>query len=274
MQKLLKGKNTIEAAHAISQVFIEKFGTKYDIAQEILSKLILRGKSPTWASLDRNLNLFCRQFYEDYEQHEDKINFFDEIRFIIQNLPQRQDYKFSDHKLEFKEPEKAQEYFTTCAHCWRTVFKKPLQKTTPLCHLHDFPSTHPTYRKLARTKKYAEQILFQILQSIPPLNLAKQAVRAEQNEYIKSLCLNEKGVLPYLASYFNSLNMPLRTNKEIVEALEYPIQLNKASGILREAWEFYLADRAEHFKFNYLVMIRAEAWIRAEKERKHGGKRR
>jgi len=303
MQNLLKGKNTIEAAHIISQAFIEKFGSKYGRGQEIASKLILRGKSPTWASLDRNINVFCRQFYEDYEQHEDKINFFDEIRFIIQNLPQRQDYKLPPEKLEFKDPEKAQEYFTTCAHCWRTVFKKPLQKVKALCHLHDLPSTHSEYRKRERLKKHQEIIKHSLLKSLTPLSLVKQELEAEQkrlqrqesqtnqetstskenianlNEYLQTECLKKEGSFPYLSKYLHSLAekhaLSLSTGKDILKALEYPIYQGqtKTIPIWQQAFDFYLSDLGEHFRLNYLRLLNTEAWLQVEAEHRYGGKR-
>ena len=291
MQKLLTGKNTIEAAHIISQAFISIFGTKYGTSQEIVSKLILRGKSPTWASLDRNLNLFCRQFYESWEENEDKINFFDELRFIIQNLPQRQDYKIPPEKLEFKDPEKAQEYFTTCAHCWRTVFKKPLQKVKALCHLHDLPSTHSEYRKRERLKKYQEIIKHKLLKTLPPLSLVKQELEAGQkqsikqekstnlNNYLQAECLNKNGSFPYLSKYLHSLAekhaLPLSTGKNILQALEYPIYQGqtKTIPIWYQAFDFYLTDRGEHFRLNYLRLLNTEAWLQVEAEHRYGGKR-
>lgn len=285
MQNLLKGKNTIEAAHAISQAFISIFGTKYGTSQKITSKLILRGKSPTWASLDRSLNLFCRQFYESWEENKDKINFFDEIRFIIQNLPQRQDYKLPPQKIEFKDPEKAQEYFTICAHCWRTVFKKPLQKVKALCHLHDLPSTHSEYRKRERLKKHQELIKHSLLKSLPPLIHVKQELEAEQkqpinlNKYLQTECLKKDGSLPYLSKYLHSLaqkhGLPLSTGKDILQAWEYPIYQGqiKTIPIWQQAFDFYLTDLGEHFRLNYLRILNAEAWLRAEAEHSHGGKR-
>jgi len=282
LPSLLTGKNTIETARIISNALVRRFGEEDGSEVIITHKLIPKGKAPTWASLDRNINLLCKPFYESYEQNEDKIAFIDEIRFILQNLPMRRDYKLPPDKPELSNPRKIAEHFTTCTLCWRSVFKHPHRKTKALCHLHDIPSTHPEYRKRQRLKKHQETIKLSLLKSLPPLFQIRRELTTEKgtelNDYVKSLCLNEDSPLRHLANYLQTLsknkNIPLIMSKDILDALEYPIYTGKQPKTLKEAFEIHLADQTKHFRLSYLRLLTAEAWLRAETEHSQGGKRR
>lgn len=268
----LQGKNTIEAALILALEFVCRFGEDWGTVADLTSHLMPRGRANTWPMLDRNINFFCRYFYDTWETNEDKIVFFDEVRFILQSLPMRRDYKTDLEKYKITKPEAAAEYFSLCSLCWRSVFRLPLEKKTPLCHLHDLPSTYPEYRKRMRLKKHVQTLKYALLKSQPPLNLAKD-LKTEPNDYVLSLCTKEDSPFPYLAKYLRSLSLPLNSNKEILQALEHPIYLNRVPSMEAQAWEYYIEDKAEHFKENFLKLITAEAWLRAEAEHKHGGKR-
>ena len=274
MQDLFRGKNTLEAVHALSREFVGLFGENWGVESEIAKKLLPRGKASTWSALDRNINRFCKQFYENYTEDQDKIDFLDTVRFMLAELPMRRDYKPNEDKEQNSSPQFVAQFFTTCSLCWRSVLRKPLEKKTPLCHIHDLPSQSPAYRKRVRTKPRVEAIRLELIKSLPPLFHLKKEMGEELNAYVQSLCLNQAGSLPQLAKYLHSLDMPLTDGKDIVRALEHPIYLQKVSQIVRQAWEYYLDDRGEHFRLNYIKILTAEAWLRAEKERRHGGKRR
>lgn len=270
----LNGKNTIEAALILSSEFVRRFGLDWGTPAEIAKALMPRGKANTWSALDKNINMFCKQFYASWETDAEKLNFWDEVRFTFSSLPMKRDYKPNEDREDYSSPQFIAQFFDTCSLCWRSVLRKPLEKKTPLCHLHDIPSTTPEYRKRARTKARAEAIKLELIKSLPPLFHLKKEMGEELNSYVKALCLNKSGALPHLASYLHSLDMPLGTGREIMNALEAPIYHKKLSSLIAEAWEFYLDDRGQHFRLNYIKILTAEAWLRAEVERKHGGKRR
>ncbi|MDL2268600.1 hypothetical protein LJC71_11500 [Desulfosarcina sp. OttesenSCG-928-A07] len=277
LREQLQGKNTIEAALFLSLEFVCRFGENWGIVSDLATHLLPKGRANSWAMLDRNINLFCKRFYGTWEQDEDKISFWDEVRFVLQTLPMKRDYKIDSEKQEEKyklpNPESAAKYFVPCSLCWRSVYRLPLEKYTPLCHLHDIPSTFPEYRKRKRLKKHVEILKLKLIKSLPPLTDVKRKLGTEPSDYVKSLCLNSE-YLPHLAKYLCSLSLPLNSNKEILEALEHPIYLNKIGAFKAQAWKYYLDDKAKHFLENYLKILAAEAWLRAEAEHKHGGKRR
>ena len=270
----LKGKNTIETARIISKIFVNLFGVEWGTEKELTKILLPRGKANSWAVLDKNLTLLAKQFYPTWEEDEEKISFLDEVRFTITSLPMKLDYKQAPDYLESLSPRIVSEHFTTCSLCWRSVLKSPLQKKTPLCHLHDLPSTSNEYRKRQRLKKQVEQTKLKLIKSLPPLVDVKHKQGAELNHYTRNLCLNEYHSLHNLRNYLNSLNMPLDSYKDLVEAIEHPIYKDKLSSFLQEVWNYYLEDRAKHFRLTYIQLLTAEAWLETEKTHKHGGKRR
>ena len=271
---LLSGKNTIEAAHILSEAFVNRFGMEHGSGAEIVRKLLPKGKASSWSMLDRNINLFCRQFYDAWEEGEDKVDFWDHARFALNSLPMRQDYKLSPDKERYPSSEEAARNFVMCSLCWRTVFRWPLEKKAPLCHLHDLPSSSSEYRKRMRMKKRAEANRLALIKSMPPLTCVKRELEAEPSEYLQAICLNENGPLPKLAKYLHALSLPLATGTEIMRALEHPIYWDRISPFMAQTWEYYLADRGRHFKLSYVSILTAEAWLQAEEKYRHGGRRR
>lgn len=249
-------------------------------------KLLLPGgRANTWSDLDRHINHFCRQFYPNHKENAERILLLDEVRFVIQNLPQRQDYKPNDGKEKYSTPLETSYHFVICSLCWRSVARQPLEKKTPLCHIHDLPSTNAEYRRRARMKSQVEHTKLQLVKALPTLWELRQEHQAEQehktdlNEYLQGLCLNPDGSLPYLARYLQSLasphlNLPLQTARDILQALEYPVYLHKLPSHIQEAWDCYLDDRSKHFRLNYVKVITAEAWLMVNSQCQHGGKRR
>jgi len=91
--------------------------------------------------------------------------------------------------------------------------------------------------------------------------------------YVWALCVDENSPLPYLVKYLQSLNMPLDSVENIVRALEHPVYLDKFDEQIRRAWEFYFEDRGAYLERYFPQALLAEAWLRADAEHKHGGKR-
>ena len=200
----LRGKNTLELAHLLAQEFTGSFGEGWGTKEEIIGTLVPRGKAPSWTMLDRNINVFCRQFYETREENEDKINFFDRIRFELYELPMKLKYKTREREETSLTPEKLAENFTTCSLCWRSILQKPREKRTALCHLHDIPSSYPEYRRRSRMKKQVEDIRLKLLKSLPALTKLKLEEGINLDEYVESLCLSEQSPLTHLTKYLQS----------------------------------------------------------------------
>jgi hypothetical protein len=278
LYSLFNGKNTLEVAYTLADTFVACFGEAWGARGDVLQRLLPKGRAGTWGDLDRHINNFCRQFYENPIQNAGRILLLDNARFVIEALPQRQDYKLYGDKEEYQTPLETAYHFVTCSLCWRAVARRPLEKKTPLCHIHDLPSTSADYRRRARMKPQVEQAKLDLVKALPNLWLLKQEQKTDLNEYLQRLCLD--GPLPYLAGYLQSLtkpphNLPLQTSKDILQALEYPVlYLHKLPPHVQEAWHCYFDDRSQHFKLNYVKIITAEAWLALDDKRKHGGKRR
>jgi hypothetical protein len=273
-----QGKNTLEIARILALEFVSRYGEECGTQEQIINYLLPAGRAATYANLDRNINMFCEQFYFERDQHADKIEFLDQARFALQALPQKLDYKLPENKTDYPTPQDIAEHFTFCSLCWRAVARRPLEKKTPLCHLHDLPSQAPEYRKRFRLKKEVEIIQLQLLETLPPLGVVKTELKLKGQtnltDYLQDLCLSSSSPLIFLVQYLRSLNLPLDCPQDILQALEHPIYQNKLSPLMTEAWNFHITDKSEHFKFAYIKLITAEAWLRAEAKNKHGGKRR
>ncbi len=270
---IFDGKNTLEVARIIAEIFTLQFGCQGGTKDEILKTLLPKGRANTWSNLDKHINLFCKQFYQKYEQNAKEIQFLDNVRYILEDLPQRQKYRLPESKEEYPTAQATAEHFITCSLCWRSVAQKPLEKKTPLCHIHDLPSSSNEYRRRARMKVQVVNDIVKLTKSLPTLWEIKRSGQ-NLNEYLKGLCLNPESPLPYLVKYLQSLNLPLETEKDILQALEYPVYYHKIPLHIKEAWDFYMEDRSKHFKLNYIKLLTAEAWLQADAERKHGGRRR
>lgn len=279
LRKLFAGKNTLELARILADVFVARFGEHRGGKGEILKCLLPKGRAGSWSDLDRHITSFCKQFHLDHERHTEIIQFLDELRFVIEALPQRQDYKPPEDKEEYPTPKEAAYHFVMCSLCWRAVARRPLEKKTPLCHIHDLPSTQSEYRRRARMRRLVEERKLELVKSLPSLWELRRQHGRDLEKYLQGLCLGSHSSLPYLASYLQSLGkapacLSLQTKRDIVEALEYPVYLHKLSPHIQEAWGCYFADRATYFKLLYVKLLTAEAWLAEDAKRQHGGKRR
>lgn len=272
LQDFLNGKNTIEAARILSEEFVRLFGNEWGNVAQLFGKFLPRGKASTWEMFDRNINLFCRQFYSTQEDNQEQLNFLDEVRFLITSLPKKHDYKLPEQKQDYPSPQVAAHHFATCSLCWRAVPRKPLEKKTPLCTLHDIPSNAPEYRKRLRMKKRVEQTKLQLTKSLPPLFPLKET-GVELNLYIQNLCLSLQSPLSHLVAYLSALNITLGSGEDILRAIEHTPYQGKLTNFLALTWAYYFEDRGEHFRLNYTKILAAEAWLRVEEDCKHGGKR-
>jgi hypothetical protein len=276
--EIFVGKNTLESARILAETFVARFGDRWGTREDILKHLLPKGRANTWSDLDRHIHLFCRQFYVAYKEHSEKIEFFDQARFVIQDLPQKQDYKLFDGKEEYATPQDIAHHFVLCSLCWRSVARQVKEKKTPLCHTHDLPRTNPERRRRARMKGQVEEARLRLVKALPSLWELRQR-QVDLTSYLQDLCLNLQGPLPYLASYLQSLsrpplNLPLQTGREILQALEYPVYFRKIPPHIKEAWDCYLDDRSQHFRLNYVKILTAEAWLEVDAKRQHGGRRR
>ena len=79
--------------------------------------------------------------------------------------------------------------------------------------------------------------------------------------------------LRHLVAYLKSLAMPLDSVENVVRALEHPVYWDKLDEPLKRAWAFYFEDRGAYLERHFKRVLLAEAWLRADAEHKHGGKR-
>ena len=88
-----------------------------------------------------------------------------------------------------------------------------------------------------------------------------------------ALCVDENSYLFYLVRHLKSLNMPLDSVENVVRALEHPIYWDKLDEPIKRAWEFYFEDRGAYLERHFKRVLLAEAWLRADADHRHGGKR-
>jgi hypothetical protein len=101
LRQLFIGRNTLEVARILADGFVVRFGEHWGTQGEILRGLLPRGRACTWGELDKQINVFCKRFYLKHEEHAEVIQFLDEVRFVIQDLPQRQEYQPSADKADY-----------------------------------------------------------------------------------------------------------------------------------------------------------------------------
>jgi len=267
------GKNTIQIAGIFAKEFVKRFGEKWGNASEVAKALLPAGRASTYSNLHYNINMFCKQFYPTWQTDTDKVEFFDNMRFILDSLPMRMDYKPSEKKASYHTPKEIAEHFIQCHLCWRSVARKPFEKRTPLCHKHDLQSTSSEYRKLARMKTQVDNIKSQLKMTLPTLGYIKSKINHRLDVYLMNMCRSDDSPLQYLVTYLRTLNMPLTYGEDIMRALEHPLRLNKIDSMTALAWQFHFEVRGAYFERNYDKLLSAEAWLRVAAGYKHGGKR-
>ncbi|GHV55738.1 hypothetical protein FACS1894206_10170 [Deltaproteobacteria bacterium] len=106
-----------------------------------------------------------------------------------------------------------------------------------------------------------------------PTPAEMQQIGQRPDMLLLALCVDDASPLSHLVNYLKRLNMPLDSGENILRALEEPIYWNKMDDLVKQAWEFHFADKGAYFEQNYRQLLLAEAWLRAEAEAVHGGKR-
>ena len=291
LRERLLGKNTLQAGRIIAEEFISRFGETSGSVEEVAKRLLPAGRATRWEDLDLNINLFCKQYYAEWElvaqfpdgteqvlgksqrYGDEEVEFFDRVRFVLYSLPRQRDYKLPEHKAEYTTPSDIARNFMPCFLCWRSVARKPREKNTPLCHSHDLPSTHPEYRRRARLRKRMLEIERELKRTVKTPAWVKQNTKIHPRDFFASMCISPNGYFPHLVHYLASLGMPLNQLEDIMKALEHPVYFDKLSDLMKDAWQFHFDDLGAYFELNYERLMRAEAWLQAEAESQHGGKR-
>lgn len=291
LRQNLLGKNTLQAGRIIAQEFVKRFDERDGTAQEIAQKLIPACKAPTWGNLHGNITLFCKRFHAKWEvvvhigdgeelvlgnvrrNDEERLEYFNRVRDVLYSLPRHGDYKPSERKAEYRTAPDIAHNFVPCFLCWRSVARRPREKKTPLCHSHDLPSTHPEYRRRKRLRIRMMVIQQDLKNTVKTVAWVRQNTKIHPRDFFASMCISPNGYFPHLVQYLASLDMPLRQLEDIMKALEYPVYFDKLSDLMKDAWQFHFDDLGAYFELNYDRLIRAEAWLQAEAEYKHGGKR-
>lgn len=291
LRERLLGKNTLQAGRIIAEEFISRFGETSGTVEEVTKRLLPAGRATRWEDLDLSINLFCKQYYAEWElvaqfpdgtEHvlgksqrygDEEVEFFDRVRFVLYSLPRQKDYKLPEHKAEYTTPSDLARNFVPCFLCWRSVARKPREKKTPLCHSHDLPSTHAEYRRRKRLRTRMLEIKRELRKTVHTPAWVKENTKIHPRDFFASMCISPNGYFPHLVRYLASLNMPLDYPEDIMRALEHPVYFDKLSNLMKEAWQFHFDDLGAYFELNYDRLLRAEAWLQAEAEYQHGGKR-
>ncbi len=292
LRERLLGKNTLQAAKILAEEFVQRLGEKDGTAEDVTKKLLPTGRAATWEDLDRNITLFCKRFHATWEvvaknvdgteqvlgevsRNDDaQVEFFDRVRYVLYSLPRQKDYKLPEHKAEYTRPSDIAHNFVPCFLCWRSVARKPRERKTPLCHLHnDLQSTQPEYRRRKRLRTRMLEIYGELQRGVVTPAWVKQNTKIHPRDFFASMCISPNGLFPYLVQYLASLGMPLEYPEDIMRALEHPVYFDELSDLMKEAWKFHFEDLGAYFELNYRRLLRAEAWLQAEAEYKHGGKR-
>ncbi|CAK7045746.1 MAG: hypothetical protein DELT_00814 [Desulfovibrio sp.] len=280
LERLL-GKTTRQAARIIAEEFVTRFGTISGTADLLTKLLSTPGRAETWAELEERILAICKNNKDVWEiarQDENRLGLEEELFFyrvidVIDALPKRRDYKAPEKKMDCGDPKSIAEGFVTCELCWRSVPVLVHTKKIHLCHLHDIPSTSPEYRRQKHLQKYVDGIFLQLKQCVATPHTAEQKSGYHPAGYVWALCVDTNSPLRYLVSYLKSLDMPLDSVENVARALEHPVYLDKLTDPLKRAWEFYFEDRGAYLEKHYARVLLAEAWLRADAEHKHGGKR-
>jgi hypothetical protein len=280
----LFGKNTRQAARIIAEEFVTRFGEVSGTVDSLTRRLSPSGRAGTWGELEERMSKICwvdscpwsiRHLNNQPDVPEEE-SFFLRVKDVIGALPKRRDYKAaakkSEKKIDYGNPQKIADNFVTCELCWRSVPKLVHIKKIHLCHLHDIPSTSPEYRRQKSLRKHIDGIVSRLKSHVMnPWTAARKGYHPAG--YVWALCVDKNSPLHHLVNYLKSLNMPLDSVENVVRALEYPVYLDKLDEPVRQAWEFYFEDRGAYLERQYPRVLLAEAWLRADAEHKHGGKR-
>ena len=118
-----------------------------------------------------------------------------------------------------------------------------------------------------------DEILEELNQSVVEPSRAEREFGYHPAGYVWALCVDANSPLRYLVDYLKSLEMPLDSVENLMRALEHPVYFDKLDEPLKQAWEFYFEDLGAYLERHFKRVLLAEAWLRADAEHKHGGKR-
>lgn len=280
----LWGANTRQAARIIAEEFVSRFGEVSGTVDLLTKRLSPPGRAGTWGELEERMSKICRidncpwsiRHLENQPDVPEEECFFLRVMNVIGALPKMRDYrpaeKKSGKRICYGTPRDVADHFVPCDLCWRSVPILVRTKKIHLCHLHDIPSTSPEYRRQKALHKYVVDIVKQLqIYVIDPLTAERDGHHPAG--YVWALCVDKNSPLQYLVNYLQSLNMPLDSVENVVRALEHPVYLDKFDEPVRQAWEFYFEDRGAYLERHYPQVLLAEAWLRANAEHQHGGKR-
>lgn len=291
LRNRLLGKNTLQAARIIAEEFVARFGETSGTVEYIVERLLPAGRAKRWEDLDLQINLFCKQYYTEWEvvatfsdgreqvlgttqrYGDAEVEFMDRVRFVLYSLSRQRDYKPSEKQASYRSVSEMADDFATCFLCWRSVLRKPFEKKTPLCALHNMESTLPEYRSRKEMRKKMLEIKAQLRKLVPTPAWVKEHTKIHPRDFFAAMCVSPEGFFPYLAQHLRFQNIPLNTLEGIMQALEHPVDFKLLSEQELAAWQFHFDDLGAFFERNYDRLLTAEAWLQAEAGHKRGGKR-
>ncbi|MCL1915930.1 MAG: hypothetical protein FWG17_04405 [Desulfovibrionaceae bacterium] len=291
LRDALIGKNTMQAVKTIVAEFERRFAGKGRTAHDIAKALLPQGKAVSWVHLDINICELCQRFsmladmlerqrkflgegWEDMPEIQHRqIDFFDKVRLIMRSLPKRKDYKLPEEEADYSSPNDKARGFATCFLCWRSIPRTRQEKKTPLCYVHDLMSTSKEYRRRKNMRERMLEILEELENTVPTLAWVRENSGLHPRDFYLGQIRQLDGHFPSLAEYLYELNPRINSPDDLRRALEHPIPLGKLTDAEKAAWKFHFEDFGAYFELNYERMLLAEAWLRAEAEYQHGGKR-
>jgi len=287
LRNRLLGKNTQQAARIIVEEFDRRFGFVPKESESLLGKIMPEGRATTWEELCQRIELFCKEFYTISEDNSSDIvwedvyrldidyarpNYFERVLCVIESLPILTKWNIS-RKNKFETTFDVYRHFSECRMCWRSVPKLHTSRNFSLCSVHNLYSTTDEYRKKRRLEEKVARLVLELRSIVPTPVWVRQNINKDRSDYFADLCVDENGMLPNLARYLNCLGMPLDNHNNILRALEYPAYCKCENDMISAAWELYFENMGKIFWCNYMKLLRAEAWLRAEAECTRGRKR-
>lgn len=288
----LLGKNTLQAVKIIVEEFVRRFGNKYGTVKSVEKIFLPRGRAISWGDLDGRICMFCKSYIETFGTIEfnadgtvqcvenfqsiirPQLDYFESLRYVLRSLSPTYDYDIPEHKEEFKSPEEIALNFKQCFLCWRSAPRKPCERKTPLCHVHKgLSSTDKEYRRRKRMRTLMLTIKEQLRYGELTPDRFNQIAQANMQSFFGGQRISSSRIFPMLAQHLISTKIRITTCESLIIAIEHPLSLNGLSDIMKEAWQFHFEDRAAYFENNYDWLLTMEAWLHAEAQYKHGGRR-
>lgn len=224
---------------------------------------VIRDELPpqrSWRTLDVAITHFAGEMESD-----EHLQFWDKMRYILEALPQRKDYRD-----KYQDDQKQRWNFATCKLCWRRVSHNSMRirKTSCYCFKHNIPSTHSLYRRHSRLTRHLLAEQQPIVKKIMAL-VANCTSDDEAHKLMLTHLTTPNDCLPRLVEYLNRVGHD-GTRESLLWAFHGPAseitETRYREGL--DQYIQYVLDAKDIFDPTQLTFIfsidemsRAEAWL-------------